>query len=70
MTDKVAKAPLVLAKDEEGRFVYIYKGGTVPGNVPEDEVKRLEEDGFIGAPDDDDSGQPKPANRATAEKKS
>ena len=68
MSDKVAKAPLVLARDDEGRFVYIYKGGTVPGNVSEEEVKRLEEDGFIGSPDDD-TGESKPA-RAPAEKKS
>lgn len=42
-----AVAPLVIAKDESGRDVYIYQDFPVPGNVTEDSIARLLDEGFI-----------------------
>ena len=49
MTSYIAITPLVIARDETDRDVYIYNGQPVPGNVSETSVKRLLEDGFIAA---------------------
>lgn len=47
MTSYVAKTPLVLARDDEDRFVYIYQGGQVPPQVTQAEVDRLVEGGHL-----------------------
>lgn len=49
MTQYIAVTPLVIARDETGRDVYVYNGQPVPGNVSDESVERLVEDGFIAA---------------------
>lgn len=40
-------APLVVAKQPNGSDLYLYQGAPVPDGLADDEVKRLEEGGFI-----------------------
>lgn len=40
-------APLVVAKQPNGSDLYLYQGAPVPEDLSSDEVKRLEEGGFI-----------------------
>lgn len=40
-------APLVIAKQPNGSDLYLYQGAPVPEGLSDDEVKRLEEGGFI-----------------------
>lgn len=47
MSSYIAKVPLVIAKDESDRDVYIYQDFPVPENVTEESVKRLLKEGFI-----------------------
>lgn len=37
----IVTAPCVIARDEQGRDVYLYTGTPVPANIPDKEVKRL-----------------------------
>jgi hypothetical protein len=46
-TAYVAKSALVLARDEEGSFVYLYAGARVPSSIPQDEIDRLANDGHL-----------------------
>lgn len=50
---KVVTAPLVVAKDSEGRDVYLYRGAPFPEGLADGEEKRLEE--FLGDVDSTDS---------------
>jgi hypothetical protein len=45
----VGKAPLTIVKTTAGQSVYVYAGKKVPADVPEAELKRLHDDGFIAA---------------------
>ena len=47
----VAKAALVIAKDEQDRDIYIYEGSPVPDNVTKESVERLLAEDFIAAVD-------------------
>lgn len=49
MATYLVKTPLVIAKDDDGRQVYLYQGAVVPSSVSKDEVSRLKEGGFIEA---------------------
>lgn len=59
MASHIAITPLVIARDSEGRHVYLYDGQPVPANVPAAEVKRLVDGGFLAAAEDTDE-QPFP----------
>lgn len=48
-------APLVIARQDDGRDVYLYAGADVPSNIGRDEVKRLREGGFIADPSGDEA---------------
>ena len=50
---KVVTAPLVVAKDAEGRDVYLYRGTPLPEGLADGEEKRLED--FLGDVDSADS---------------
>lgn len=49
MASYVVKSALVIAKDDEGRQVYLYQGAVVPSSINKDEVTRLQDGGFIEA---------------------
>jgi hypothetical protein len=60
--------PLVIAKDESDRDVYIYEGFAVPGNVTDESVKRLLKEKFIAkveAPVDDSIPEGDPTDKWT-----
>lgn len=40
-------APLVIARGDDGKDVYLYKGSPVPASVKGDELKRLQDGGFL-----------------------
>ena len=50
--EKVVTAPLVAAKLPNGLSAYLYRGASLEG-CDAAEVKRLEELGLVGEPDDD-----------------
>ncbi len=51
--------PLVIAKDETGRDVYIYQDFPVPENVTAASIKRLLDEKFIAKVEAPASGEPK-----------
>jgi hypothetical protein len=63
MTDYIAITPLVIARDETNRDVYVYNGQPVPGNVSAASKERLLEDGFIAALPEVEVVKPKPVTK-------
>jgi hypothetical protein len=59
MATYIAKVPLVIAKDESGRDVYIYQDFQVPSNVTDDSIKLLLEGEFIAKVEEPASAEPK-----------
>lgn len=66
-------APLVVARQKSGSNIHLYTGSPVPDSVGKDELKRLEEGGFIesvggsqAAPaPDEEAGDKPPAKSAS-----
>lgn len=61
MANYIVKSPLVIARDEAGRDVYLYQGTAVPNGIPAAELERLSADGFIEAVEAPDAGDSKPS---------
>ena len=61
--DLFVKAPLVIAKNEDGTDRYLYGGGegsapvAVPDGLDKDDVKRLTDEGYFGPLDDSKSSK-------------
>lgn len=49
--------PLVVATQEDGSALYLYQGAPVPSSLPDAEVKRLKDGGFIGKVAKTDAGE-------------
>lgn len=43
----MVKAPLVVAKDQEGKDLYLYAGSVVPDSVQGEQVQRFVDEGFF-----------------------
>lgn len=55
-------APLVIAKKQDGSDLYLYEGAVLPDFVPEADVKRLSDLGFVDKVPEGSSAKPrKPA---------
>jgi hypothetical protein len=55
--------PLVITKREDGSNLYLYENAVLPDFVSDDEVKRLQEEGFVEKLSTD-SAKSKPAPTA------
>ena len=62
---KLVKAPLVIAKREDGSDVYVYRGAPLPDGLAKGEAKRLEE--FLEDAPDAGSGDDGAAKVATVD---
>lgn len=49
MADYVVQSACVVAKNNEGRDVYLYRDDVVPAGIPAPEIKRLAGEGFLAA---------------------
>lgn len=60
MAGHIVTAPLVIARDEQGKDVYLYQNVQVPSGIPAAEIKRLIEGDFISKGTDPVSTEPAP----------